>query len=324
MKKFFKWFFIVILILILAFTFIFRGKLSLYINVGKKYIEVLKNPPDISDSNSIKKLDSMDFKDVVYKESNGSKQTLDIYSAKKQLPNGSPVILYVHGGSWMYGDKSIPSVLSPLLDTFREQGFTVISTSYELMRNNVNFEKQVSDVKDTIRWIHENANKYNLNADEIGVIGTSAGAHLSLLAAYSDDSNFQGDLTLSKNSSKVKYIVDFFGPTNLNTLDYSKGSKEMLNVLNHIKDKDSLINKYSPINYVKEDLPKTLIIHSKKDTIVPYENSIELYNKLKSTNNKVELLSLENSGHDLSNINKNEVVSLASKILIFITNNSPL
>lgn len=330
MKKVLKCIGIIILIIIVVlgcYTFSIRGRLSLYKSIGEKYMEIAKNPPVISSIEELSAMESMDYKDIEYKNVNGVSQTLDIYGPKKNIKGGSPVILYVHGGSWVYGDKSIPDVISPVLDAFREEGFTIISTSYELMRGEEIFEKQISDVKDTIRWIHKNKDAYGFNINEIGVIGTSSGAHLALMATYTDDSKFTSDSELADFSSKVKYVVDFFGPTDLNTLDLSFGNWDIEQIVKSAEEKnekEEIFNNFSPINYVSENMPKTLIVHSKVDQVVPYDNSIKLYDKLKDTGNKVEMLTLETSNHDLSGVKDEEGLEIAIKMLRFIVRNSPL
>ncbi|GAB6170193.1 alpha/beta hydrolase [Clostridium carnis] len=330
MKKFLKWTGIVILLIIfalIAFLFIERGKISLYLNLAEKYKVITSAEYNKEDLVSIESLNSMDYKDVEYKNDNGVSLTLDIYGPKKKLKGGSPVILYVHGGSWVYGDKSIPTTISPLLDAFREEGFTIISTSYELMRGNEIFDKQITDIKDTIRWIHKNKDLYGFNENEIGVIGASSGAHLALMASYTDDNEFLGNNELRGYQSTVKYIVDFFGPTDLKTLDLSNVEWDLEQIINSVESnntKDEIFKKYSPINYIKEDLPKTLIVHSKMDNVVPYENSLKLFNELNNSKNKVEILTLESSNHDFSEINTKEIIPVVIKMLSFIVKNSPL
>lgn len=315
--------FLVLIVFIIGFVFVFRGRIGIYLDVAKKYAE-LKDTPISVNTAELEPLESMDHKDVIYKTRGNNNLTLDIYDAKKKLKKGSPVILYVHGGSWAYGDKTIPSVISPLLDNFRDEGFTIISTSYELTKSTANFDEQASDVKDTIRWIYKNKDKYNFDTENIGVIGVSAGAHLTLLSTYSDNNEFQGDEELKNYSSDVKYVIDFFGPTDLTTLNVDGAGNEIKAILNNTKDRSEVLKQYSPINYVKEGLPKTLIIHSKADEIVPYDNSLELYNKSKDMKNKVNLITLEKSGHDLSNINKEEVMLISTEILKFVVKNYPL
>ena len=271
----------------------------------------------------------MDFKDVVYKDTNGKAQTLDIYGPEKKLRHGSPVILYIHGGSWVYGNKEIPDLIAPLLDSFRKEGYTIISVGYELATDKVDFKKQASDVKDAIRWVYKNKETYGFNTDEIGVIGASAGAHLSLLATYSGEDEFVDDKELSNYPSKVKYVVDFFGPTELSALDMTMASWDLNNSIEktekQLRGGESIteyMDKYSPINYVKPNLPKTLIVHGRQDKLVPYSNSMNLYNKSRDMGNDIQILTLENSGHDFSQVDVNEVFELGFKVLNFILFNT--
>lgn len=323
MKKFFKYVLILFTVTIIVFVALFKGKISFYIDVGKKYYQLKDNMPSTAEGINSKYVKNIDFKDVVYKNTSGVPLTLDIYKAKKKLPKGSPVILYVHGGSWVYGDKSLPSTIGPLLDLLSEEGYTIISTSYELMRTEMNFDKQISDVKDTIRWINKNKDVYGFNADEIGVLGISSGAQLSLLASYSSDKDFKGDPNLSNYPSKVKYVIDFSGPTYLSSLNMSNATWDLKNIIKSTKNKNDIFNKYSPVNFVKGDIPKTLIIHSMSDKVVTYKNATALYEKCKNNGTYVKLIPLKSSGHDFSNMTQEDLVALSTGLLRFIVSNSP-
>lgn len=327
MKKFFKYFFITLLIIIISTGFIFRNRLSLYINIVTKFSdakESLSTLDTISGYNDIKWMSDAQSEKVKYKSTNNKPLYLNIYNSKKETKSPSPVILYVHGGSWVYGDDSIPQALSPILDIFREEGYTIISVSYDISYNHIDFKKQISDVKDAIRWVYKNSTAYNLNSNEIGLMGISAGAQLALVAAYSENDAFIDSPELATYPSRVKYILDCFGPTDLSTLDPSNIDPHLNRVFNSIENKEELINKYSPINYLKEGLPPTLIIHSKVDSLVPYSNSENLYIESKKLGNKVDLVSLDYLGHDLSNFTTEDGKKIALNVLNFVVHNSPL
>lgn len=323
MKKFLKYLLLLFLISFIILIIIFRNRLSLTYNL-LKYSYSLKDSVAASSLNNMKSLNSMDYKDITYKVQNGKKETLDIYCSKKKSSKASPVIIYIHGGSWAYGDKNIPSFLSPILEMFREQGYTIISPSYELMKDKIIFNKQISDVKDTIRWVNKNKTKYNLNTNEIGLIGVSSGAHLSLISAYSNDNDFIGDETLKNYSSKVKYIIDFSGPTDLASLDVESNAPELNKIIKSLGNRKEIINMYNPLKYINNSIPPTLVIHSKADTMVPYSNSYNLYNKIIQYNNRSKLVTLTTCEHTLENLNKEDLKKLAIETLKFIINNSPL
>ncbi|MFU7515091.1 alpha/beta hydrolase fold domain-containing protein [Clostridium sp. HCS.1] len=326
MRKFFKFLGIAVLLIILAsgvFAFLIRDKISLTINILNKYSEFVEESKVLTNNDfNMKKDITKDYTEVEYKNTNGVPLTLDIFNAKKEVKNGSPVIIYVHGGSWVYGDKEIPDAISPLLDAFREEGYSIISTSYELMRGEENFNKQISDVKDTIRWVHKNKEEYNFNENKIGIIGASSGAHLSLMAAYSSEDEFVDDEELKNYPSSIKYLIDFFGPTDLNTLDMNNVNWDLEQIINSVGDrKEEVLTKYSPINYVDKNEPTTLIIHSRKDSIVPYKNAEILYEELISKKNKANIITLEGATHDFSEFDMEEVVTVGTKMLEFILRN---
>ncbi|GAA0078365.1 alpha/beta hydrolase [Clostridium sp. CTA-5] len=324
MKKFLKIFILIILLFISVTSFIFRKKIVLTYNIVNNIISLKDNINSYNNFN-LNPNESMSYKDVVYKNTNNTELTLDIYNPIKNIYKKSPVILYVHGGSWVYGDKTIPEALSPVLNIFRENGFTIISTSYELMKNKENFQKQICDVKDTIRWIYKNSDYYNLDTDEIGIIGLSSGAHLSLMSAYTSNDQFQDDSELAKFPSKVKYIIDFFGPTDLSLLNTSNLNWDLNNIFNSVRlRKEDIINTFNPINYVTSNIPETLIIHSKSDSLVPYESSLKLYDKCIEVNANAKLFPIENAEHSLSEISSDDIINLSKEILKFIVTNSPL
>ena len=324
MKRFVKYISILLLIAIISGGVIYNKRISLCYGIFQKYLSIKDDMSNNTVTNSNDIVYSMDYQDIVYKNTGGVPLTLDIYGPSKVIYKYSPVILYVHGGSWVYGDKTIPQSLTPILDTFRDQGYTIISTSYELMKNKEGFYKQVCDVKDTIRWIYENKETYNLNTDEIGLIGMSSGAHLSLMAAYSDNDKFQDDKALAEYPSKVKYIIDCFGPTDLSILNTNNLNFDLNNVFTSIKDKDALVNEFNPINYVDSNIPPTLIIHSQSDTVVPYQSAEMLYDKCVEVNADAKLISLSLSSHDLSEVSPADVTAVSKGLLEFIILNSPL
>lgn len=327
MKRFLKVLgsiFLVLIILLGIFIFSIRDKISLTVNILKKYSEFVEDNNALKENIDLTNLESdKDYNEIEYKNTNGVPLTLDLFDAKKDIKNGSPVILYVHGGSWVYGNKEIPKAISPLLNAFREEGFVIISTSYELMRGEENFNKQVSDIKDTIRWIYKNKEEYNFNTNKIGIIGASSGAHLSLMAAYSNEDDFIDDEELKDYPSKVKFLIDCFGPTDLSTLGMSDLNSDLQQIINSVGDKkEEVLNKYSPINYVDKNEPNTLIVHSRKDSIVPYENAEIIYEKLNEEKNKVGIITLEGASHDFSEFDMDEIISVGTKLLKFIIQNT--
>lgn len=279
-------------------------------------IKIRNSLPTISSNFYNEPINDITYKDIVYKKRDNREITLDIYK-NNDINTPSPVIIYVFGNGWMYGDKVIPTAIKPIIDLLKDEGYAVISTSYELMDNEIILKDQISDVKDTIRWIYKNKDKYNFDTNNIGMIGPSAGAHLSMMAAFSDDDKFIGDASLKSYSSKVKYIIDLFGPSKLSEINLSIAPQSIINNLTN-DNIESLSKKFSPIEYIKEELPDTLIIHSLKDDIIPYETSVELYETALKYDNDFKFYTLQNCTHTLQNLSEKEALNLYMKIVDFI------
>ncbi|MGL4874477.1 MAG: alpha/beta hydrolase fold domain-containing protein [Clostridium sp.] len=334
MKKFFKIVGVILCIIVVLVggsLYYFRGQIGFYINVYKEYPTFKEKFGAIAAWNDNDMNKVIDVKKVVYKKNKGKDVTLDIYKERKKLKNGAPVILYIHGGSWIYGNGDIPAFMEPILDVFRNEGFTIISVDYTKNTKEIDFETQVSDVKDAIRWVNKNAEEYGFNKNEIGIIGASAGAQLALMASYTDDNMFSSYEPLEGYSSKVKWIVDLFGPTDLKELNMNIAIGDLKKAINKreesLKGKNNIneyMKEYSPINYVKKDVPDTLIIHGKLDEMVPFKDSEELYKKLKENGNDAKILKLENCGHDLRNISREQVIDLTINFINFIIFNTNL
>ncbi|PRR81150.1 alpha/beta hydrolase [Clostridium vincentii] len=322
MKKIFKLSMLTFALMLILLSILFSGRISIYYKVFKKYSNYTGTVTSASFQK--KSLEASDAQEIIYKSTNNTPLTLDLYKPDKMISQGSPVLIFVHGGSWAYGDKSLPPIFNPLLEALCEEGYSIISVEYELLDESLDFDKQISDIKDSIRWVNKNKDLYNFNAEEIGVIGVSAGAHLSLLSAYSDSNDFVDDEELAKFPCDIKYLIDFSGPTDLSTLDTSIAPEMMTSRIKAMSNKDEFMAKYSPIYFVKEGLPKTLIIHSEDDTMVPYINSLALYSKSKDFNNSVDFLTVQDTDHDLSNLTEENSQKIALRILTFIVNNFPL
>ena len=310
-----------ILLTTLLIILYFKDSLSIAYNVyielknSNKSIETLGELTDYYVTNS------MDIRGLKYKESESNDVFLDIYRSEIE-DKPSPIILYVHGGSWIYGDNGIPIGLEPIIKSFNKKGYTIISVSYELLKEDTPIENPIKDVKDAIRWIYKNKDTYNFDTENIGILGISSGAHLGLMASYSKDDDFIGDTNLSKYPSKVSYIIDVFGPTDLSSLDISSVGSEYKDEIEDLLKSTISLNNYSPINYISKSSPSTLIIHSKTDEIVPYENAKNLYIELINKDVNTKLLTLNSGSHYFSGYSKSEISALVFEVLKFLDLNN--
>lgn len=98
---------------------------------------------------------------------------LDVYRPKNQIGK-LPVIVNIHGGGWVYGDKEIYQFYGMSL---AQRGFAVVNFSYRLAPE-AKYPAQLEDINKVITWMYQNRDKYGLDLEHVFMVGDSAGGHL--------------------------------------------------------------------------------------------------------------------------------------------------
>lgn len=239
-------------------------------------------------------------------------QKLDIY-----LPNDYskdkplPIIVAIHGGAFMFGDKG-DKQLNPMLEGLN-RGYAIVSVNYRLSQKS-KFPTQIHDVKASIRWIKANAKKYNLNPDKIAVWGGSAGGYLASIVGTSGTTKELEDLKLGneKYNANVNVVIDWFGPIDFLEMD-KQITQNGLGKANHnqenspeskllgkkITEIPELVKKANPETYISTNTPAFFIQHGTKDNQIPMQQSINFYEKLGKVLGKenVKINLLEGASH---------------------------
>ena len=99
---------------------------------------------------------------------------LDLYRPK-DAEGKLPVLLNIHGGAWVYGDKK---VYAPYCMYLATQGFAVVNASYRLAPKHT-FPAPLEDVGAMVEWVVDHAEEYGLDISNLFFVGDSAGAHLA-------------------------------------------------------------------------------------------------------------------------------------------------
>ena len=218
------------------------------------------------------------------------KQALDIY-----LPNEGdgpfPIVFFAHGGGWSGGSKSDTQVVPFMGGVLR--GYAVISLGYRLTPR-VKYPENLFDIKAALRWVAENAETYLLDPTRTALCGASAGAHLAMMAAFTQGQpGFEG-AAISKTCN-VLAVVNQFGPTDFTKMHshydesgYPRAQTPDLSVMSgpdvmlgvKVEAIPHMMHFVSPINHVHPGIPPVLIQHGRYDPMVAYQQGMELYDKI--------------------------------------------
>lgn len=221
---------------------------------------------------------------------------LDIYRPKRAAKKVLPVIVSVHGGGWIYGDKKLYSFYCMEL---ARRGFAVVNFTYRLAPEH-KFPAALEDTNNVFKWILKNSSEQHLDAKNIFATGDSAGAnYLATYAAICTNKGFAKNFGFgipAKLKLNALYLncgmYDFTSfPKTLNM----KGACGALFEKNGTRQELVLA---SPIFHATENFPPTFFVTAEEDFLreqVPpiakifCENSIEFKYKCYRAHSKEKL-----------------------------------
>lgn len=242
-----------------------------------------------------------------YAGTDNPRQMLDLaLPVKRKSDRPLPVVAFIHGGGWRKGSKN--NGLRRIIPFLHAGGYAGVSIGYRLS-DEAQWPAQIHDCKAAIRWIKANAAKYNLDPHRIAVYGTSAGGHLvAMLGVSANVAYLNGILgPHAGEDTRVACVVDYFGPTELLTMDDHPGkmvhnapdSPESLLIGGAIQKNKVKTNQASPITHVSADDAPILICHGTDDKLVPYPQSVDFHAKLKKAGVNSTFITVEGGGHGL-------------------------
>ncbi|MFN9238248.1 MAG: alpha/beta hydrolase fold domain-containing protein [Planctomyces sp.] len=259
-------------------------------------------------------------RDLAYVEGGDESQKLDLYLPEQPAAGPLPLIVHIHGGGWRGGSK-FPCPFLVLVN----RGYAVASIEYRFSQKAV-FPAQIQDCQAAIRWLRGHAGKYGLDAEKVGVIGGSAGGHLSALVGTAGGAKaFPQIGGFSDQPDDVQCVCDIFGPANFATvMQQAADDKNVRNIFKFNSDSDPYalliggnletdrekVAAVSPVHYITADDPPTLILHGTHDALVPYAQSVELAESLRAKGVPVWLQTLPGSGQGGAACSKPSVMTL--------------
>ena len=257
----------------------------------------------------VKKTPNLQYREPT-EEERGVAATCDVYlpqpkSGKEAAGDRSwPVIVVVHGGGWVTGNKW---TMDRHARQLAAKGFAAVSINYRLAPS-AKFPEQVDDVRSALVWVSENAKTYSFDPQRVGLYGYSAGGHLVSLVATTVDEPWQRVRRTTswkqddERWSKIPRIqavciggppTDFrYLPPDNTALSFFLGGTR--------RELPDVYAAASPICFTSAKDPPFQIIHGEADGIVPVKNAKDFHKALVDANVDASLETLPGKGHLLS------------------------
>jgi acetyl esterase/lipase len=258
-------------------------------------------------------------KDIEYRKANDQSMQLDFYKPVTLSTDPAPLVIVIHGGSWMQGTRG---EMGEFAKEIAKQGFASATISYRLAPKD-KWPAMLDDCQAAVRFMRTKAREYNIDPTRVASLGASAGGHLALLLGLTDTRD-KTTLDYPLASSRTQCVINLFGPVDLahDFTDTAFGST-MTGILcmqvlgKKYDDATEEIKAFSPITYVAKDSPPIFTIHGKSDTLVPFKQAERLDEALGKFNVVHETVLIEGMGHELP-IDKPEVAEAVAKALSFL------
>ncbi|EGQ7764648.1 MULTISPECIES: alpha/beta hydrolase [Vibrio] len=241
-------------------------------------------------------------KDILFKTVGEREIKLDLYAPSVESNTQYPLLVWVHGGAWKRGSKdAIPEKNPLLLQSVLNEGYALASVDYRLSGEAI-FPQPVQDINDALNYLYDNAEKLGIKADNVVIMGRSAGGHLAGFIGATNSAYHQVDF-YEPPKYKVSAVVSFFGPTDLLELSNKGGKKtskksSVSRFLGDIPNNiPKLAKKASTTSYVNENTPPYIQLHGTLDKRVPLSQSEILKAKLDEHGVTNQLFIEEGVGH---------------------------
>lgn len=222
---------------------------------------------------------------------------LDVYFPKTKANDVTkemaPIILHIHGGSWVGGDKNQIPYGSAY---FTDRGYGLVSAEYNLACYGYSALDMVAELTVAFDFVRNKSESWGFDNRRIFVTGFSAGGHLALMLGYTLDSPVCGGW----ESCGIKGVYNSCGPSGgvedpalLHGQIYEYIFRGLTNGARTLEE----TRIYFPLHYVTKNSPPTTSFHSTWDIVVPIANSLVLHEKLDELGVKNVLIGADTYGH---------------------------
>ncbi len=224
--------------------------------------------------------------DIVYAPAEPDERFLNLDVLWNDHEGLQPMIIQIHGGAWELGDKSALNsrVRSKYL---ANRGYVVFNVNYRMLPH-YGIKTQAEDVMGAVIWAKEHAADYGADPGRVGVLGGSAGGHLTAMVAWASGDDYftpTGHET-SEYDSDVLAAVPYYGIFDFEGMMSAYGEKlAPVGYRYFLKEKkgperEEMLRRISPTYHVRADIPPTFFICGDEDSFGLYPDSVTHEKKL--------------------------------------------
>jgi len=242
--------------------------------------------------------------------------SVNIAFPEKYSSKPRPVILFVHGGGFISGDKSHKN---KQIVKFSKRGFVAASAMYRLAPDH-KFPSAIEDIKLAVRFLKANADKYHIDPERIIVSGSSAGSYLAVMVGVTGNSTYFSDHGLYTDvDSSVRAVTAQSSPIpDLTNPKYAQLSWVKRLMPENTADKKAILAAMSPVTYLDVNDPPFFLSHGDEDPVVPVELSREFVLELEKIDHEFEYHEVKGGTHSFTKSAPKQGKAVYSKYLSFI------
>ncbi len=216
----------------------------------------------------------------------GKRHRLDVYQSRLAPPGKAPVMVYIHGGAWMIGEKREQG--KPMMYELVARGWVCVAINYRLSPK-ATWPDHIVDAKRAVAWVKEHIAEYGGDPSFVAVSGGSAGGHLcALLALSAGDPRFQPGF--EDVDTTVQAAVPFYGVMDLTSSPegsalFGPGLLKMLEkqvMKTTESEHPDVFRDASPTYRVRPEAPPFFVLQGANDTLVPVESARVFVERLRS------------------------------------------
>lgn len=239
-------------------------------------------------------------KDIVYQTVAGQELKLDLYQPAVPTVSPSPLVIVIHGGAWMAGNRAD---MASLCEAIAKNGMTAATVSYRLAPKS-KWPAMLDDVQSAVRFLRAKSGDYAIDPNRIGATGASAGGHLAMLLALRPTRDTTTTF-YAKESSQVKAVFNIFGPYDLSQdFDPQLANLVSFQILGKaLADAQKDILDFSPSSFMTKGVVPIFTLHGDADRTVPVQQAKRLDEKMKEIGSLHELVIIEGMGHNIDQKN---------------------